>query len=422
MTQHALDAMIYAWMVMKEKEESSMEGIYVGKVKRSVINKDDVNLLFIDHRQDIHHLGEVIDYGDTAYCLVPTNDIIINNDELLKLKDRVKELEGQLKDAKKESDKKLCEVYMETNAALHNGAYRLIAIGKELEDLKKQAEQMEELEKDRDAWKRRFNTADKMVADLKKKNQTLTDRNSELNKELDRIRNISIDSISKALLPFGVHVGLVNPKGPGTFELDVDIPELTEAKKKIAELEQKLEAAKSNESYWCDRKEIEEDLHRYWVRTFDRAVEQAEQKGVFIGVRGYDEECNAGVVIVENRKAEELEVKIGELKKELEGLKSKKITKCTLDPSDNKLTFIYTYMDGHNESTCIIDDVDPNGIPRDITPKCSSCAHHIMHRPSLLAHDWCYIPVSKEGPGTMRKLNKEEAEGPACSNFKARKE
>ena len=53
MNDHAVDAMLYAWTVLKEKEENSMDGIYVGKVKRSVINKDNVNLLFIDHRQDM---------------------------------------------------------------------------------------------------------------------------------------------------------------------------------------------------------------------------------------------------------------------------------------------------------------------------------------------------------------------------------
>ena len=65
--------------------------------------------------------------------------------------------------------------------------------------------------------------------------------------------------------------------------------------------------------------------------------------------------------------------------------------------------------------------IDSTSISCGTVPKCSSCAHY-MHNPSRSADVWCHKPVSKEGPGTIRRLSTEEAEGPACSDFKARKE
>jgi len=231
------------------------------------------------------------------------------------------------------------------------------------------------------------------------------------------------------------------------------------------DLEKKLKAAKSNETFWRDRKEEEEDYHHYWLHTFDRVVEQAAEKGVHIDVRGTDEECNAGVVVVDNMKAEDLEkqvvqmmvevsdkkyeynkkwqamlnalkakgveviymgeqddkpivdVKIPEidiLKKELEALKSR-----TLDNVEIRLScgdIVWTYCDGfvHVSSGIINTDEISTGT----VPKCNSCAHYVSG--SRSADVWCHKPVSKKGPGTVRRLSAEEAEGPACADFKAK--
>lgn len=403
-----------------------MEGIYVGKVKRSVINKDDVNLLFVDHRQDMHHLGEVIDYEDTAYCLVPTNDIIINNDELLKLREQVEKLEAELTEIK--TTRTLREAYI---TGVEKGC--------------------ESLREDRDLWKRRWNSV--------------------------------VTDIAKSLEANGIEFTLKEVHGNGNWDVVIDIPELNEAKKKVEDLEKKLKAAESKETFLRGRKEEEEDYHRYWWHTFDRAVKQAADKGIHIDVRGTDEDCNAGVVVVDNMKAEELEsqvvqmedanqklrkristadeeieelerkhdakwsamtealkdkgveviymgeedgkpcvyVKVPEidiLKKELETLKSR-----TLDNVEIRLScgdIVWTYCDGFIHVSSGIINADE--ISTGTVPKCSSCAHY-MHNPSRFAHDWCYMPIPKEGgAGYIRKLNKEEAEGPACDKFEAKKE
>lgn len=170
MNEHALDAMIYAWMVIKEKEENKMEGIYLGKITSYAFYEGEVALSF-DNEREIR-ASEIL-YSNGDYILVESDEVIKTNDELLKLRDRVKELE--------------------------------------------------------------------------------------------------------------------------------------DAKAKVAELEKKLAAAKSNETYWRDRKEEEEEYHHYWLNTYNLAVEHAKNKGVRIIMTSEDEENNAGVILVENKKAEKLE-------------------------------------------------------------------------------------------------------------------
>lgn len=501
-----------------------MEGIYVGKVKRSVINKDNVNLLFVDHRQDIHHLSDVIDYEDTAYCLVPTNDIIINNDEMLKLREQVSKLEKELMEIK--TTRTLREAYI---TGVEKGC--------------------ESLKEDRDLWKLRWNSV--------------------------------VTDIAKSLEANGIEFTLKEVHGNGNWDVVIDIPELNEAKKKVEDLETKLKAAKSNETFWRDRKEEEEDYHHYWLHTFDRAVEQAADKGIHIDVRGTDEDCNAGVVVIDNVKAEELKSQVVQMEdanqklrqristadEEIEELKSQYTSrpatgwrntyysavekakaegvtivlqdwdlkanvahlevmnyraknletaftaiqseresldiqngslKEAVDSLKNKIKRLeddnsakaealigakdrgdywiqehqklkvkhnakwsamtealkakgveVIYMGEENEKPIIdvkipkldalkrkADEIntrhinclcknyfDAESISHGTIPKCSSCAHY-MHTPSRFTHDWCYMPVpNKEGgAGYIRKLNKEEAEGPACADFKARKE
>ena len=154
-----------------------MEYINFGKVENvnasvPVAANDTVYHIIIDfvpNRPEIFDsfpidMGKILECPDD-YVLCNISDIVKAQDEMLKLKDRVKELEGQLKDAKKESDKKLCEAFMETNTALRNGVYRLIAIDKEIEGLKKQAEQMEELEKKNQALKDKNGERSRLLED-----------------------------------------------------------------------------------------------------------------------------------------------------------------------------------------------------------------------------------------------------------------
>ena len=286
-----------------------MEGIYVGKVKRSVINKDNVNLLFVDHRQDIHHLSDVIDYEDTAYCLVPTNDIIINNDEILKLRDEVKRLTEACNGWEAE-----CNDWKARYAKANNELFQKgLAYGTLETEYKNEKIAGGILLKDRDALKEKVDTLEAELNSLRAENK--------------RLRQLMATSMSNLFEGSGITINLTQPNGPESLTLEFDIPELNEAKKKVEDLEKKLAASKSNETFWRDRKEEEEDYHHYWLHTFDRAVKQAADKGIHIDVRGTDEDCNAGVVVVDNVKAKDLEKQMVEtfadLEKRLAATKSK---------------------------------------------------------------------------------------------------
>ena len=113
---------------------------------------------------------------------------------------------------------------------------------------------------------------------------------------------------------------------------------------------------------------------------------------------------------------------INDLKKELKELKSKTVAEARYEWKPNCFAIIYTMCDGSKQTIGMdsSEGIDATSISCGTVPKCSSCAHY-MHNPSRFAHDWCYMPIPKEGgAGYIRKLNKEEAEGPACSDFKAK--
>ena len=505
-----------------------MEGIFLGQAVDGVFSIDKTKLTF-EHERRTHESHSAIRYSDCDYVLVESDDVIKTNDELLKLRNKVTKLEAELTEVK--TARNLREAYI---AGVEKGC--------------------ESLREERDYWKDRFGSV--------------------------------VTDVSKVLESNGVEFTVKAIDG-NKWNVGIDIPELNEAKKKVEDLEKKLAASKSNETFWRDRKEEEEDYHHYWLHTFDRVVKQAAEKGVHIGVRGNDEECNAGIVVVDNMKAEELEkqvvaldeanqgfnqqvlnlendyqklnqkyaaadnaleywnntyndivingknvgvkidikgkkhdsnagfvyvtnetglglayklsdmkqrhdekwkamldalkekgveviymgeqddkpivdVKITEidilrkdgvlkgqqflklkadlndLKKEygrvlseLAELKSKTVAEARYEWKPDCFTLIYTMCDGSKQSTgadlshehinCLCKNyVDTESISHGTIPKCSSCSH-FMHNPSRFAHDWCYMPVPKEGgAGYIRKLNKEEAEGPACSDFKAK--
>lgn len=226
-----------------------------------------------------------------------------------------------------------------------------------------------------------------------------------------------------------------------------------------------------------------DDLAEYWDNTCKDLVATGEKVGVKIEFKGDKSDSNVGDFDIINKKAIELMVKVSDtkhgynkkwqamldalkakgveviymgeedekpcvdvkvpeidiLKKELEALKSR-----TLDNVEIRLScgdIVWPYCDGFVHVSSMFDGVisadqitnghinclcknyfDAESISHGTVPKCSSCSH-FMHNPSRFAHDWCYMPISKEGgAGYIRKLNKEEAEGPACSDFKARKE
>ena len=551
-----------------------MEGIFLGQAVDGVFSIDKTKLTF-EHERRTHESHSAIRYSDCDYVLVESDDVIKTNDELLKLRDKVTKLEAELTEIK--TARNLREAYI---AGVEKGC--------------------ESLREERDRWKNRCNSV--------------------------------VTDIGKSLESNGIEFTLKEIHGNGNWDVVIDIPELNEAKKKVEDLEKKLKAAKSNESFWRDRKEEEEDHHYYWLHTYDRVVKQAAEKGVHIDVCGSDEECNAGVVVVDNVKAEELEKQIvqmedanqkpknrdisrvalywrdtyysavekakeegvaivmqgmdldrnvahikvmnhrtanlerrikrleddnsakanaliiakdrgdawmrehetltrkyqaleakhnakwsammqalkdkgvevlymgeqdnkpivdvkipgweadkqwvrtfskqcadlrgdkfgleserdelkeqcdilrkdgvlkgqqclklkgdlnalkkeyGRVLSELAELKSKTVAEARYEWKPGCFTLIYTMCDGSKQTISMdsSEAIDATSISCGTVPKCSSCAHY-MHNPSRFAHDWCYMPVPKEGgAGYIRKLNKEEAEGPACSDFKAK--
>ena len=455
-----------------------MEGIFMGQVTDGVFSINKTVLTF-NHECDIHELHPVIRYSDCDYMLVKADDVITTNDEILKLRDEVKRLTDECNEWKVRYSTVNNKLFQKGLAyGTLEGAYKNEKIAGEMllkdrDALKEQVEKLEEelmeiktthtlreayitgvekgcasLKEDRDLWKRRWNSV--------------------------------VTDIVKSLEANGIEFTLKEIHGDGNWDVVIDIPELNEAEAKVSELENKLKAAKSNETFWRGRKEEEENQHHYWLHTFDRAVKQAADKGIYIDVRGTDEDCNAGVVVVDNMKAEELEfqvvqmedanqklrqrisaadeeietldkkwqamlnalkakgveviymgeedekpcvdVKIPEidiLKKELEALKSR-----TLDNVEIRLScgdIVWTYCDGFvHVSSGISGVISADEISTGTVPKCNSCAHYVGG--SRSADVWCHKPVSKKGPGTVRRLSAEEAEGPACADFKARKE
>ena len=572
MNEHALDAMIYAWQVMKKKEESSMEGIFLGKIDLATFDPRSISLSFRTKHLDQHvEVRKELDY-DCDYVLVKADDVITTNDEILKLRDEVKRLTDECADwkARYKTTRTLREAY-------------ITGVEKDCESLREERDALKEKvadligQKERLSdravyWNNRFTS---VMADfgkvLEANGVTFEVKNidndgnwdvgidiPELNRvkaENDKLRGMITTNFRDLLKESGINFELTQPNGPESLTLKFDIPELNETKAKVADLEKKLKAAESKEAFWRGRKEEEEDYHHYWMYTFDRAVKQAAEKGIHIGVRGTDEDCNTGIVTIDNMKAEELEKRvvtlektnknldqkigaadnaleywnntyndiviagkevgvkidirgkkpdinagfvyvtnekalglvyefngikqkqdkkwqamldaleakgveviymgeedekpvidvkipaidilrkdyivrgqtISDLKREIEALKSKTVATCTVETGiGGNLKFIFTYMDGHNEPAhinCLCKNyVDAESISHGTVPKCSNCAHY-MHNPSRFAHDWCYMPIPKEGgAGYIRRLNKEEVEGPACSDFKARKE
>lgn len=587
MNDNALDAMIYAWMVMKEKEESSMEGIYVGKVKRSVINKDNVNLLFIDHRQDIHHLSDVIDYEDTAYCLVPTNDIIINNDELLKLRDEVKEL-NEAKDKiveleqKVRDERKWCDYWRHTYYAAekvasavgvsikidgiesqHNSA-KVVVQNDKAEELEKQmVETFADLEKRLAAtksegtyWRHTFNRA---VAQAEQKGVYIgvSGNDEENNAGVVIVDNGKANELESQIVQMEDANQKLRQRISAADERIEDlesqivkiadankvvVQRLDAANKEIGTLDKKLCRYKHDNDFKAEAVIAERDRGDHWKRQYDDLAEYLDNTckdlvatgkkvGVKIKFKGDKSDSNTGDFDITNEKALELMVNVsntkheynkkwqamtealkakgveviymgeqdgkpivdvkipgwdsdkewvttfskrvaellaykfgleserdelkeqcdilrkdsvvkrqqclkltedlnalkkecGRLISELAELKSETVAGVRYEFRPNCLTIIYTKCDGSKQTISMdsSEAIDANSISCGTVPKCSSCAHY-MHNPSRFAHDWCYMPIPKEGgAGYIRKLNKEESEGPACSDFKARKE
>ena len=313
--------------------------------------RSTINVTFIPNRPETwinlkKNIHDILDDPD-GYVFCNVDDITKANNEILKLKDRVKELEGQLADAKKESDKRLCEVYMETNATLYSGAYSLIAIGKELEDLKKQAEQMEELEKE---------------------NQALKDR---LEQELSFMGDSYTKSIEKS------------------------------------------------RNYWEERCKFFETKHE---AKWSAMLQTLKEKGVEVIYMGEE----GGKPIIDVKIPE-----IGDLRKELEELKSKNIAEVRYEWHPDCFTVIYTKCDGTKETVGmdLAGDTDEKCtmgafVCRSFNiPQCKKCKNH-RYFANTGGH-YCHLPDSKYAiPGMfhINPLTEEDAEGPACDKFEARKE
>ena len=252
MNEHALDAMIYAWMAMKEKEENKMEGIFMGQIVGSTSNVSEsdgkrcASIYF--HDTESNACGKLSHYNKT-YSLVLSDDVIKTNDELLKLRDELREIK---------TARNLREAYV-----------------KAIE------QDRERLREERDRWKNRCNS-------------------------------VTTD-ICNALSANGIEFTIKDVLGDVNWKLEFDIPELNEAKAKVADLETKVKVAKANEDYWRGRKEEEEEFGKYWRRTFNAAVKAAKEQGVCIFINGENCDEHRAKVFVVNERADDLEKQVAHI-------------------------------------------------------------------------------------------------------------
>lgn len=318
------------------------------------------------------------------YLLCDIEDVIQARKEFEGLKKRVEELEDQLANAKKESDKKLCEVYRDSAEIFYKSADKLISI-------------------------------DKMIAELKKENQDLKERNEEGNKHLGFVENnakfwhgrakefekdrdywknrfnSAVTDFSKTLAANGVEFTVKAIDG-NKWNVIIDIPELNEAKQKISELEAK-----------CNAK-------------WSAMLQALKEKGVEVLYMGEEDgKPNIDVKIPE----------IDIIKKELEDLKSKTVAEARFEWKPNCFTLICTMCDGSKQTTGIdlSESIDATSISCGTVPKCKSCKNHRYY--GKIGGHVCHLPDLKRIiPNTFDifPLTDEEAEGPACNKFEAKKE
>lgn len=282
-----------------------MEGIFLGKIDQTAFEPRSISLSFRTKHLDQHvEVRKELDY-DCDYMLVKADDVIKTNDELLRLREEVKEWDDECNEWKKRYAKVNNELFQKGLAySTLETAYKNEKIAGEMllkdrDALKEKVEKLEaelteiktartlreayvtgvekgceSLREERDTWKRRFDIADK-------ENQALEDQKKRLSDVAvywnNRFTSVMTD-FGKVLEANGVTFAVKNIDNDGNWDVSIDIPELTEAKAKVADLEKKVKVAESKETYWRDRKEEEEDCHHYWLHTFERAVKKQQRK------------------------------------------------------------------------------------------------------------------------------------------------
>lgn len=383
-------------------------------------------------------ISELLECPD-EYVLCHAGDIIKAQDEIMKLKDQVKELEGQLADTKEKSDKILYETYMETSAALYESANKLIFIDKVFTDLKKEnqdlKERNEELEKSFDAsiknasfWHDKEKNVEEQLENLKKDRDYWKDRFCSV-----------VTDVSKTLSANGVEFTVKAIDG-NKWNVGIDIPELNEMKSENELLKTKVDALeKENQSlkdrldqelsfmgdsytksieksrdYWEERCKIFEAKHE---AKWSAMLQALKEKGVEVLYMGKE-----GVKPIIDVKIPE----VGDLRKELEDLKSKTVAEARYEFKPGCLTLIYTMCDG-SEQVFGMDSseaIDATAISCGrLVPKCKACKNH-RYFANTGGH-YCHLPDSKytiPGMFHINSITDEEAEGPACDKFEARKE
>ena len=501
-----------------------MEGIYVGSVTKGFIDKNIAILTFKDHHQDIGHLDCVIEDDDTTYCLVPSDDIIFNNTELLELRKKVAELE---KDRDYWKDR-FGSVVTDVSKVLESNGVEFTVkaidgnkwnVGIDIPELNEAKNKVGDLE-------RKLNVAESK--------ETYWRDRKEQEEDHHHYWCNTFRAAEKKAFEAGVCIHISGE------DRDINTGKVSVQNKKAEELEKRVVALEKTNKNLDQKIGACDNALEYWNNTYNDIVIAAKKAGVKIDIKGKKPDMNAGFVYVTNEKAKDLDIQNGslkevidslknrikrleddnsakaeavvaakdrgdvwmrefgeltlsyhileqkhdakwsammqalkdkgvevlymgeqdgkpcvdikipkldalkrkadarahqidilrkdyivrgqaidDLKKELEALKSR-----TLDNVEIRLScgdIVWTYCDGFVHLSSMFDATIPaDQISTGTVPKCSSCAYYVSG--SRWAHIWCHKPVSKEGPGTVRRLSTEEAEGPACVDFKARKE
>lgn len=372
--------------------------------------RSTINVTFIPNRPETwinlkKNIQDILDDPD-GYVLCSVDDIIKAKDEILELKDRVKELENTKKE------------YDDLNTSYINRGSKIECLELDLKDEKDKVNKYEKLLKNacgmKDYW---YGTYYEAVR------QSWS-------------QGVSIRIVEANLKD---NIGTVQVNNERAEDLKKENQVL---KDRNSELEKDFNAAVENAKFWHDReKEVEEKLED--LKKENQTLKAKAVINSVYGLTSAELECvkseNSELkkdLKAANKQLDKMDADIDELKNknrdlEKELAESKTFSEVRYEWHPDCFTVIYTKCDGTKEvvGMDLADDTDEKCtmgafVCRSLNiPQCKKCKNH-RYFANTGGH-YCHLPDSKYSiPGIFRidSLTDEEAEGPACDKFEARKE
>lgn len=244
----------------------------------------------------------------------------------------------------------------------------------------------------------KFNELESENADLRSKVKVLEDQKKRLSDMAvywnNRFTSVMTD-FGKVLGSNGVEFSVKDIDSDGNWNITIDIPELKEMKSENEKLKAKAD-----------------DLFK------ERGVLQAK----LVKYRNELDNLDADIDALRNKNRD--------LEKELKDLKSKTVAEVRYEWKPNCFAMICTMCDGRKQTVSMdsAGDTDEKSTMGSFVcrmfniPQCKNCKNH---RYFTNGGHYCHLPDSKHiipGMFHVNSLTEEEAEGPACDKFEARKE